>query len=721
VADTGNHTIRRVTPAGVVTTVAGLAGNQGSADGSGGEARFTSPRGLAVSGAGSVYVADTWNHAIREGIPAAHTLTLGVPDGTPNPVASNGMVSLAVDASDSWNHALDFTWTASCPGLGGDGLFSNPDQQSPTWTAPANTTGSSQACTLSVSVADGEGLTEGDSVNVTVAAQEVCPYAITLAPTSATATGGSGSVTVNTGSTCAWSATSDASWLIITGASNGVGTATVDFSVEATDIFGSRTGTLTVAGHAVPVTQTGLGYTHYFAEGATIGGFFETRFSLLNTDEAATATVSLEFSLKDTTTTLTFNTTIAPGARKTIDVGTLAAGNPALAALASAEFSTVIRSDVPLVTDRTMFWDASGYGSHAETSVGSPASIWYLAEGATIGNFALYYLIQNPNPEPITFQVTYLLAGPTPPVVRSYSIGANTRTNIAVHAEPGLEDVEVSAIIESPADKPIIVERAMYLTAGGLLYGAGHESAGIRAPQTNWYFAEGATGSFFDLFILIGNPTDVDAQITATFLFDDGTTCTTPATVGAKSRYNIWVDMTVIPGCPRSLADAAVSTTISADQPVVAERSMWWPGPTPGSWAEVHNAPGATTTGTTWGLADGEQGGPRGSETFILIANTSSYAGTARVTLEFEDGTTLQKVVVLPANSRTNVPVGAPSAAGGFGAAVQDKRFGATVESLPVPGQPGPAQIVVERAMYSNGPGAAFWAAGTDLLGTKIQ
>jgi hypothetical protein len=60
-------------------------------------------------------------------------------------------------------------------------------------------------------------------------------------------------------------------------------------------------------------------------------------------------------------------------------------------------------------------------------------------------------------------------------------------------------------------------------------------------------------------------------------------------------------------------------------------------------------------------------------------------------------------VVDLPANSRTNVPVGAPEAAGGFGVAVDGTRFGAIVESLPVNGQAGPAQIVVERAMYSNG------------------
>ena len=44
VADTGNHTIRKITPTGVVSTLAGLAGNTGTADGTGATARFNSPR-----------------------------------------------------------------------------------------------------------------------------------------------------------------------------------------------------------------------------------------------------------------------------------------------------------------------------------------------------------------------------------------------------------------------------------------------------------------------------------------------------------------------------------------------------------------------------------------------------------------------------------------------------------------------------------------------------
>ena len=66
VADTRNHAIRRITPAGVVTTLAGLAGNQGHADGSGSNARFFSPQGIAVDAAGNLYVADTVNCTIRK-------------------------------------------------------------------------------------------------------------------------------------------------------------------------------------------------------------------------------------------------------------------------------------------------------------------------------------------------------------------------------------------------------------------------------------------------------------------------------------------------------------------------------------------------------------------------------------------------------------------------------------------------------------------------------
>jgi sugar lactone lactonase YvrE len=70
VADGPNDTIRKVTPAGVVTTLAGLAGTHGSADGTGSAARFNGPGGVAVDSAGNVFVADTENNTIRKVTPA---------------------------------------------------------------------------------------------------------------------------------------------------------------------------------------------------------------------------------------------------------------------------------------------------------------------------------------------------------------------------------------------------------------------------------------------------------------------------------------------------------------------------------------------------------------------------------------------------------------------------------------------------------------------------
>lgn len=66
VADTFNHTIRQVATGGVVTTVVGNPGQPGALDGAGSSALFDHPAGVTVDGVGNIYVADTSNHAIRK-------------------------------------------------------------------------------------------------------------------------------------------------------------------------------------------------------------------------------------------------------------------------------------------------------------------------------------------------------------------------------------------------------------------------------------------------------------------------------------------------------------------------------------------------------------------------------------------------------------------------------------------------------------------------------
>jgi sugar lactone lactonase YvrE len=92
VADSSNHTIRKITPAGNTTTVAGLAGQNGTSDGLGSTARFDRPSGVAVDGAGNLYVADQNNNAIRKVSPTGAVTTLAglAAPGPPQSVDGTG-------------------------------------------------------------------------------------------------------------------------------------------------------------------------------------------------------------------------------------------------------------------------------------------------------------------------------------------------------------------------------------------------------------------------------------------------------------------------------------------------------------------------------------------------------------------------------------------------------------------------------------------------------
>lgn len=66
VSDYGSHIIRKITPAGVVTTIAGTADQTGSVDGTGAAARFNWPAGIAIGLSGNLYITDLENQTIRK-------------------------------------------------------------------------------------------------------------------------------------------------------------------------------------------------------------------------------------------------------------------------------------------------------------------------------------------------------------------------------------------------------------------------------------------------------------------------------------------------------------------------------------------------------------------------------------------------------------------------------------------------------------------------------
>lgn len=146
VADTGNHTIRRITPFGLVSTVAGAPGQPNSLDGPCAEARFNHPEALAADASGNLYVADTWNHVIRKVTPAGSVTTIaglagnaGAADGVGQKARFNRPAGVAVDpvgnvyVADFMNHTIRRITPAGEVGTiaGASGLWGSRDGAGP--------------------------------------------------------------------------------------------------------------------------------------------------------------------------------------------------------------------------------------------------------------------------------------------------------------------------------------------------------------------------------------------------------------------------------------------------------------------------------------------------------------------------------------------------------------------------------------------------------------
>lgn len=154
VADTGNHTIRKITPGGVVTTFAGLGGVSGISDGTGTAARFNGPAALAIDSAGNFFVTDSGNNTVRKITPSGVVTTFagqpGVAGSADGPAASatffgpNGIVinsSGTIYVADQTNNTIRtispggmVSTLAGSPGIGGsaDGTGSAAQFSAPT-------------------------------------------------------------------------------------------------------------------------------------------------------------------------------------------------------------------------------------------------------------------------------------------------------------------------------------------------------------------------------------------------------------------------------------------------------------------------------------------------------------------------------------------------------------------------------------------------------------
>ncbi|MFH1149606.1 MAG: hypothetical protein V1748_03945 [Actinomycetota bacterium] len=253
-----------------------------------------------------------------------------------------------------------------------------------------------------------------------------------------------------------------------------------------------------------------------------------------------------------------------------------------------------------------------------------------MAEGATMGGFETWILVQNPGSAPAHVSLTYMtdqgeVQGP------SATIEANSRKTFNV-AET-VQTWEVSTRVTS--DEAVIAERAMY--GGGRSWGT--NSIGASSTSKTWYLAEGSTNGGMETWVLVQNPNTTPANIHLTYMTPDGAVKGPDATLEANSRKTFFAADTV----PNQWSVSCMVTC--DDQEVIVERAMYGNNR---SWAT--NSVGVPEAGKDWYLAEGCTNG--GFETWVLVQNPNPTPASIDLTYMTPNGAVEGPSETLPANSR---------------------------------------------------------------------
>ncbi len=408
---------------------------------------------------------------------------------------------------------------------------------------------------------------------------------------------------------------------------------------------------LIVCGNSDPNNVPG---TWYLAEGYT-GGGFEEWICIANPNPWKTE-VEITYMIQGESNK-TQTIFVDPMSRATVKANdTVGDGKSVSAKVVGHEGDSI-------VVERAMYWNGKA-GGHCAAGVNSAAKNWYLAEGSTAGGFETWVLIQNPGDKAAIVKVKYMngsgaVDGPT------LNMPAHSRTTVNA-AETLPNDWNVST--EVTGDVPIIAERAMYWANRK----AGHDAVGVTGAGTAWYMAEGCTAGGFETWVLLQNPGNSAAHATVTYMNEKGQQAGPVVEIPAHSRKSINVADTL----PN---DIQVSTKVVSDQPVIAERSVYWNGRKGGTCENAVDSPRFRSF-----LAEGATDG--GFESWILIQNPGPIDAEVYITYLTDKGAQERAPLAVPAGKRVSI-----NEADDVGANYQ---VSAQVNSS--------AAVAVERAVYWN-------------------
>ncbi|MBV9329414.1 MAG: S8 family serine peptidase [Chloroflexi bacterium] len=338
----------------------------------------------------------------------------------------------------------------------------------------------------------------------------------------------------------------------------------------------------------------------YFAEGSTRSPF-DVSFALQNPNPQATVAHFL-FLAADGSKPTPYDLPLPANSRLTLKASSV---------MPNSEFATIVTTDLPAYLERSMYF---GHAGHSAAGARQASRTWYLAEGSTLPPFDTWVLVMNPNSSAAQVQMHFLREDGSvvdhtelvPPMARK-SVYVN-----ALFTTSGFAT-------QITADQPIVVERAMYFDNDQ----AGHDTLATATPSQTWYMAAGASRGGFDTWVLIENPGAAPANVKVSFITDTGSVVTQPLFVLPHARNSLYTD----PLMP----NAAYGIRVDSDQPIVAERAVYFDNGRAGFDSAAVSAPN-----TEWFLPEGSTTGS--FEEQLNVLNPQSQPANVQVEYRPEAG-----------------------------------------------------------------------------------
>ncbi len=414
---------------------------------------------------------------------------------------------------------------------------------------------------------------------------------------------------------------------------------------------------LITLGKSALIQTTPTSTTWYFAEGR-VGANFDEYLTLENPNLQA-AQVRVQYLLEGSSNGPAILHTVPPQSRLTVSVN----GDLHIPTYGTGQsLSMVVTSTngVGIVAERPMYFSWHGINSGTDT-VGATqlGQDFYFADVESARNYTSYITILNPpGGQTANVTVTYY-AGGRQVATSTLAVPAGQRgttTPLALH-------LTVNCAVQVHSDQPVVVERPMYFSTSrsninGAVTGAA-TLVGAPAPNTDWLFAEGYTGTNFHEYLVLANFNSTPATATVKLEYSNGTVDTRMVPVPPLGQFLFDVNMasTIFgQGTPE------VSAEVTADAPIVVQRQEYFrfngtnmagtSMPIPGG-TDVMGQPGPAKT--TYSFAEGYT--TNSFNEFLTLQNPNTTSEQVAVTLYLANSISTQKIVTVGPQTRVTVSV----------------------------------------------------------------